>query len=170
MNNEKCAICHEEMTEGLYTLPECNHTFHTNCIMTWFRLKNTNNKCPLCNNPGVNHLSDLDNLSWQSKLPAEQNYKRMRAFSRRKDAPKELKNMVKKLKKLEVLDKERAKEFKEFKASKIPDLTVQQIQKKYSNFRRKRWQMYRRIRRQKTLIGFQQNITNIIIPVKQVVN
>ena len=49
-SHELCAICHEniDLNDGsIYTLPECNHSYHTNCIMTWFRMgKNT---CPLCN-------------------------------------------------------------------------------------------------------------------------
>ena len=43
--NEVCAICHEATKADDYTIPECNHTYHTNCIITWFRMgKNT---CPL---------------------------------------------------------------------------------------------------------------------------
>ena len=44
-----------------------------------------------------------------------------------------------------------------------------ELYKEYCNFRRKKWRIYRRIRRQKTLIGFQHNIIDIIIPVKQTV-
>ena len=32
-----CSICHEELNGDIYTLPECNHKYHTNCIITWFR-------------------------------------------------------------------------------------------------------------------------------------
>ena len=75
--------------------------------------------------------------------------------------------MIEKLKVLEKKQKDRNKNFKEFKKSKQPNLTVNEIHKKYSKFRRDKWSLYRRIRRQKTLIGFQQNVVNIIIPVKQ---
>lgn len=162
-----CAICHENLESETYTLPECNHTFHTNCIMTWFRSPTGNNKCPLCNNSGINKLSDLDNLHWSERQRAEQNYKRVRASSRKKDCPKHLKKMIEKLKQLEKKQKDRIKNFKEFKKSKQPDLTVNEIYKKYSKFRQDKWKLYRRIRRQKQLIGFQQNVVNIIIPVKQ---
>lgn len=96
---DKCAICHEELINETYKLPECNHIFHTNCIMTWFRAPTGNNKCPLCNNSGINNLKDLDNLHWSHRHIAEQNYKRVRASSRRKDCPKHIKKMVEKLKK-----------------------------------------------------------------------
>ena len=33
--NDICVICHDNLGEQyVYTLPECNHKFHTNCIMT----------------------------------------------------------------------------------------------------------------------------------------
>ena len=164
---EICCICHENLESETHTLPECNHTFHTNCIMTWFRSPNGNNKCPLCNNSGINKLKDLDNLHWCERQQAEENYKRVRASSRRKDCPKNIKKMVEKLKKLEKQQKDNRKEFKEFKKSKQPDLTVNEIHNMWSKFRRGKWQLYRRIRRQKALIGFQQKVVNIIIPVKQ---
>ena len=162
-----CCICHENLESETYTLPECNHTFHTNCIMTWFRAPSGSNKCPLCNNSGINKLKDLDNLHWSERQRAEENYKKVRASSRRKDCPKHLKKMIEKLKELEKKQKDRIAEFKEFKISKQPDLTVSEINKKFCKFRQDKWRLYRRIRRQKALIGFQQNVVNIIIPVKQ---
>jgi len=162
-----CCICHENLESETYTLPECNHTFHTNCIMTWFRAPSGSNKCPLCNNSGINKLKDLDNLHWSERQRAEENYKKVRASSRRKDCPKHLKKMIEKLKDLEKKQKDRIAEFKEFKISKQPDLTVSEINKKFCKFRQDKWRLYRRIRRQKALIGFQQNVVNIIIPVKQ---
>ena len=33
---EVCAICRENLCQNTHTL-ECNHTYHTNCIMNWFR-------------------------------------------------------------------------------------------------------------------------------------
>ena len=162
-----CCICHENLESETYTLPECNHTFHTNCIMTWFRAPTGNNKCPLCNNSGINKLKDLDNLHWSEKQIALNNYKKVRASSRRKDCPKHLKKMIEKLKNLEKKQKDRIAEFKEFKISKQPELTVSEINKKFCKFRQDKWRLYRRIRRQKALIGFQQNVVNIIIPIKQ---
>ena len=166
-NVDICAICHESLNDELYTLPECNHTFHTNCIMTWFRAPTGNNKCPLCNNSGINKLKDLDNLHWSERQRAEENYKRVRASSRRKDCPKHIKKMIEKLKKIEKIQKDRSKNFKEFKTTKFPDKTAAEIYKEYIKFRSDKWRFYRRIRRQKALIGFQQKIVNIIIPVKQ---
>ena len=169
MSNEICSICHEEMNNELYTLPECNHTFHTNCIMTWFRSPTGNNKCPLCNNCGINKLKDLDNLHWSARQRAEANYKRVRASSRRKDCPKSTLKMIEKLKNIEKQQKDRSKNFQEFKKTKFPNKTANQIYKEYIKFRQDKWKLYRRIKRQKALIGFQQNIINIIIPVKETI-
>ena len=37
-DEEKCVICQEELSNRqAYTLPECGHSFHTECIVTWFR-------------------------------------------------------------------------------------------------------------------------------------
>ena len=164
---EICCICHENLEIETYTLPECGHKFHTNCIMTWFRSPTGNNKCPLCNNSGINKLKDLNNLNWNDRMSALARYKEIRSKARRKDAPKHIKKMIEKLKKMEKQEKERNKNFKEFKKSKNSNKTVAQIYKEYVGFRRKKWDLSRRIKRQKTLIGFQHNIINIIIPIKQ---
>ena len=45
--NEKCSICMMEMKKGdKYTKLSCNHGFHTDCVMQWF--KEYNYKCPVC--------------------------------------------------------------------------------------------------------------------------
>lgn len=161
-----CAICHEDFSGDLYTLPECSHIFHTNCIMTWFRMNH--NTCPLCNNCGVNKLKDIGSVDYGIRNAAFMNYKRARAFSRKKNAPESLKKQITALKKYEDKRKQFMKEFREFKKSIPNDMTVQNIITKNSKLRRKKWRLARGIRRRKTLIGFTcPNITNIIIPVKK---
>ncbi len=100
--NEICSICHENMNiidnDEMYELPECKHYFHTNCILTWFRAGH--NRCPLCNNEGINNKNmsinlinnTLNNYSWQYKSKLlNDNYIKMRNISRKKNAPKGLK-------------------------------------------------------------------------------
>jgi len=41
-----CSICLSTIDANDYTL-ECNHKFHTKCIVEWFRKSKGN--CPLCN-------------------------------------------------------------------------------------------------------------------------
>jgi hypothetical protein len=55
--NEECMICKDELQCGqCYTLPECNHTYHTNCLINWFR--NGDSRCPYCGNKGVNNKNN----------------------------------------------------------------------------------------------------------------
>ena len=45
--NEKCSICMMEVKKGeKYTKLSCNHGFHSDCVMQWF--KEYNYKCPVC--------------------------------------------------------------------------------------------------------------------------
>lgn len=56
MNNDNvCPICLGSLNEkDTYNL-NCNHTFHTECIMNWFRV--SNGSCPCCkDNPNNNNF------------------------------------------------------------------------------------------------------------------
>ena len=92
VSDEKCMICLENLsTEQQYSLPECSHSFHQNCIMQWFR--SGSHKCPLCNNLGVNDSMNADNHlghgSWYTR--GKHKYKMIRKYSRKKEAPLVLK-------------------------------------------------------------------------------
>ena len=51
---EECMICREELEcSQCYTLPECNHRYHTNCLISWFR--SGDQRCPYCGNKGINN-------------------------------------------------------------------------------------------------------------------
>ena len=51
-DNTKCPICYDILdSEPQYTIPDCKHVFHTNCIVHWFR--NGYTHCPLCNHCGL---------------------------------------------------------------------------------------------------------------------
>ena len=133
-NNDICAICHETLNDNLYTLPECTHVFHTNCIMHWFRAKH--NTCPLCMNTGIN--SDFD-LGFGSRAAALENYKKFRRQSRRKDAPEALKKAINRIKKMEQKHKKLKETFKKFK-KKIPvGKTNQECHKEWMYQSRKCW-------------------------------
>ena len=85
---ELCIICYSELDcsgSVTYSLPECNHKFHQNCIMHWFR--QANSKCPLCNNTGPLSSAGEGPARW--KYPFER-FKVLRRLSRKKDAPKDL--------------------------------------------------------------------------------
>jgi hypothetical protein len=92
-----CAICHENLdTEQSYTLPECKHRYHTNCIVTWFR--NGYQNCPHCNNNPDYSYGYLKKNSLTLKT--------IKNFSKRKNSPKILKTYFNKLDKLNIKYKE----------------------------------------------------------------
>ena len=58
-NNNFCSICQldeVENNEPKYILPECKHSFHTSCIINWFR--SGQKSCPLCGNKGINNCEE----------------------------------------------------------------------------------------------------------------
>tara|TARA_Y100000817_G_scaffold305632_1_gene289932 strand:- start:102 stop:731 length:630 start_codon:yes stop_codon:yes gene_type:complete len=68
MQEENCVICQEPLESAqTYQLPECKHTYHTHCIVTWFRhrpssedFNSPDGKCPCCGNRGINnHNSNI---------------------------------------------------------------------------------------------------------------
>lgn len=72
-----CIICHDQLdTAQTYKLPECNHTYHTHCIVTWFRHRGScdydaygrkvevDGKCPHCGNNGINNVCKSEPKSY----------------------------------------------------------------------------------------------------------
>jgi len=45
----ECSICFEPLLDKLTIMLKCEHSFHTECILKWFRT-NSNLLCPLCRN------------------------------------------------------------------------------------------------------------------------
>ena len=45
-SSEVCPICLDNLNNNhIHKLSECNHTFHSNCLIVWLR---NNSDCPLC--------------------------------------------------------------------------------------------------------------------------
>ena len=52
--DDECMICKESLNDyPCYCLPECNHKYHTHCLISWFR--NGDSRCPYCGNNGINN-------------------------------------------------------------------------------------------------------------------
>ena len=137
---EVCAICREDLCQNTHTL-ECNHTYHTNCIMNWFRTPEAT-KCPLCQAAPTVTYSYLDSKSYLTNL---------KRFSRKKfDKPSsEFKLLQKRIKKLNDLKNER-KEFN--KSRKEFDTQNKEIIKKYNKLRNEKWKYYRKCRQLESTI------------------
>jgi hypothetical protein len=150
-----CAICHEDLSDNLYNLPECSHTYHVNCIMHWFRTDH--NTCPLCQNQGINYTQAWDIVGEQnySERTAWQGYyKKACAHTRKKNADKEIVKRVKAIKKAEETNKKVRKRFQEWKKETPTALTNADVYKEYGKLRRGRWRHSRLAFRKKATTGY----------------
>lgn len=95
-----CAICCEEIgcEDNVYTIPECGHEYHTDCIIKWFRQSKSGSSCPYCRSEPIDQ-------SFNS-ITTNSGYQFNRKFANRKDAPTSLKSLVLKAKKEEEKFKE----------------------------------------------------------------
>lgn len=171
MSDEICAICHNNLGEDTYNLPECSHNYHTNCIMTWFRAGH--NTCPLCNNKGINSTNKeandhITNSSWEHKHSYFLLYSEISKNSRRKDAPIKIKKAVEKVIKYNKKCVEFKKKYRVWMKSISENTTHDKILTKNTNFRRQIWKMRVNLKNKKRIIGYLygSKIVNIIIPQK----
>ena len=105
-----CPICHENNDLPKFTLPECQHEFHCECIMHWFRAGNT--RCPMCNNRG--HVQDMNEdyyPSYRYSFRSKSNF--LRKYANRKDGDPLLKQYVSKIRNYELKLKELNAEIRE---------------------------------------------------------
>ena len=171
-NNNICAICHDNLGEDkLYNLPECSHSYHTNCIMTWFRAGH--NTCPLCNNKGINATrckinEEANHGEWVKRKKYLNLYTVVSKKSRNKSASKEMKKEVEKVRKYKKKLDDFNKERNEWMKSVPENMTVSKIKSKCRKLRRKKWQMQRTLNNKKRIVGYLYGdcVTNIIIPLK----
>ena len=161
-----CIICYSELDCSgsiTYSLPECGHTFHQNCIMHWFR--QANSKCPLCNNTGPfnGHPND-QRARWN--YPFER-YKVLRRLSKKKDAPKDLVKGIKLIKKNEQKLVDLRKQLKDFKKTEIVidgiTVTKNDIIKEHVALKNKKNRVSWKIRQQKRSLADKLNISPIIL-------
>ena len=112
-NNEICPICYESLyTKPVHTL-ECNHTYHTECIIKWFRSENNNDgRCAMCN--GL-ESDPVTYIPWWGREFVKERIKVIRRGALKKNADPKIVKEVKKLRKLEDNYKQSMKSLREFK-------------------------------------------------------
>tara|TARA_Y100000590_G_scaffold468330_1_gene650701 strand:+ start:1040 stop:1447 length:408 start_codon:yes stop_codon:yes gene_type:complete len=132
--------------------------------MHWWRAGH--NTCPLCNNVGVNAANDSLEEPFLFRRQNMENYKKLRAYSRKKNAPKSLKDHVCRIKKLEERIKKYVKENKQWRESISTDLTNRQIMSQGWKKKRYLWKIKRQLRYAKIALGATQEIVPIIIATK----
>ena len=165
-----CCICHDTLdAHQTYTLPECKHSFHTHCIVTWFRHRCSSNnsslvkhdmcdgKCPLCGNRGINNVMVKKTRRFYGLYFTnidQANFSRNKKYIKREDASKELKALHKKLQDAQqkyniFLDKQR--EFK--KSIKKKEVDYEETTKIMYKFRKDKWVKLRQLNAVKKTIA-----------------
>lgn len=131
-DEEVCPICYEDLDseDNNHTL-ECNHKYHTKCIIKWFR--NSHSNCPLCNDNTI----DTSNMPWGVKL---QTIAEIKKLGRRKGCPANIKKQLNNIKKISEDEKKWKKEFIDFKKEN------KDLIKKHQNLRYKRYTFARKKR------------------------
>tara|TARA_Y100000389_G_C17463982_1_gene523985 strand:- start:468 stop:986 length:519 start_codon:yes stop_codon:yes gene_type:complete len=153
--NNDCSICLQSLSSSNnYTIPDCGHTFHTNCIITWFRTSNST--CPYCRSSG-NNTED-------SRYDQMGRYNMIRCIAKRKNAPKHLKKLVNKL---VIFNKRTAQKRKEYNAWKRSSegKKFKELVNKSRKLSVSKWTLYTKVRDLKYAIA-----TYPIIPVPIKIN
>lgn len=171
--SEECMICREELEcTQCYTLPECNHRYHTNCLISWFR--NGDPRCPYCGNKGVNNKSiDITDrftnryYSLKYKTQTLIDIKRF-VFLKKYDTNKRCLEIRKQFDKIKVLEenyKNETLKLRELKQSlKDTPALYNEAKKNINSYRNKRWKITKQIRDEKFKIVNNSYIIPLIIP------
>jgi len=156
-----CAICHENLEDNIYKIPECNHKFHSECVITWFRMGKS--KCPYCNTEFAHKKkSTPPRHIFRRNLICEE-YKDIYNYSRRKNANPKIKKQVKKITDLNKSLTEMSKKFNKMIKS---DKSYKEVIKYKRKYRDKKWRLKRKIYSLKRKVVSYVNIIPIIVQKK----
>ena len=171
--NEECMICKDELQCGqCYTLPECNHTYHTHCLISWFR--NGDSRCPYCGNKGINNKNNdtLRNVRgkyfttvYEAQMSSDiKKY----VYLKKNDANKKCLETRKQFEKIKVLEenyKIEAQKLRELQQSlKETPAIYSEAKKNIMSYRSKKWKITRQIRLEQMKIVNTSYIIPLIIP------
>ena len=171
-NSEECMICKEDLNNyDFYTLPECNHKFHTHCLISWFR--NGDSRCPYCGNKGINNKDDSNNYCKSiNSINHNENYiykdiKKFAYLKKNKDNKQaiKLRDEFEKITDLENNLNNINNDLKKFKnLLKTQETNYEESRKKLNKFRLDRWSLSRKICQMKFNIVNNSYIIPLIIP------
>ena len=139
---ETCSICLNLIgnSNDVHTL-DCGHTFHTRCILNWFRSSNVSGSpCPLCRCSG----SESSNLCLFD-IHTRATYLRRR--SRSKNIPKKLKKLILNVRNREEMLRSKKQALRAFKSKNKESI------KEYFKLRRSVWGADVSVRRAKSTLG-----------------
>ena len=171
--NEECMICKDELVCGqCYTLPECNHTYHTHCLVTWFR--NGDSRCPYCGNKGINNKNNETFRKVKNKHLYTEFEIQMCAdikkyvFLKKNDTNKrclKTRKQFEKIKELEENYKIESNKLRELQQSlKETPMLYSEAKKNIMAYRSKKWKINRQIRLEQMKIVDNSYIIPLIIP------
>ena len=150
MNQETCAICLTNLNDSNkdeYIL-SCQHKFHSECIMDWFRSMNGNGNCPLCNDNPFSQKTDNNQFNFFSGLFIDERFKLVLKYSRKKNSPEKLKKEIENYK--QIVDD--YKKFKKDKSNYQKSEEVKNVQKKLRKYNTKDWQWKIKLNKKKNKI------------------
>ena len=168
-----CMICQENLSSAItYILPECNHKYHTHCVIAWFR--NGDSRCPYCGNKGINHkqtkLKQGSRWRYWNRCHNQIKINELKKFSKTSEAPPIL---VKAFKKLELLNKtfeDKQQSLKDFMNNlKTDKVDYYNIKKQLQVLRTAKWKAGNAIYNQKNYI-MDLHIVPLIIPIPLDIN
>lgn len=153
---EECAICYEKLsTEQSYTIAECGHTFHTHCIMSWYRCGH--NRCPLC-------LSEGDSVPDEISRPIMSRYREARFVARKKDASLFLKRTYARLRAFETKYTKHYQETKVWK-NQVHDCAPREILKIHRQRRLRKYELQLQMHQLKIEMAESIHTKHVIIPI-----
>lgn len=163
---EECAICKLSLEKDVtYRLPECHHTFHTACVVAWFRAGDC--RCPICRNTGVNSLSEEGNMFITRGFTKNNpRLKEIAAYAKKNPdkCPSYVKMLLTKNTKLTEEVREARAEHREFVQSlKEKEVNYEEAHRKKTLLRKGIWEKERRMYRNQREI-LQIPIVPLIIP------
>ena len=154
-NDWECSICH--CNEGSPFVLECDHKFHTDCIMAWFR--SGHSTCPMCRDSGISVP-----ISVTGAPGSMARFEHIRRISKMGNAPKLIKQQISDVviieKQLDSLE-EALEDYISTADGKYVQI-IRNISRKEKAIRR----LKNRLSKRKRCISFQ-NCDRIIIPVKK---
>lgn len=145
LEKEECMICKDHISSAqIYKLPECNHVYHTHCIVSWFR--NGDSRCPYCGNKGINHMDceNSRNISRPWRFRRFQSFdvkiSQLKTYAKKTKGPPQLIKELKKLEDANTLLKNRNNELKVFNEKiKTDPMIFSEVRKKKLKLRSNKW-------------------------------
>ena len=163
-----CVILEDKVSDNCkkcYYLPECYHSFHTECIIHWFR--QGRKTCPVCNNNGaVTDTQNTRDLSNSYVFGRARDISHALRFAKTDKASSDLKKTVEKYRKLLDTLKDKQSNLKEVQHEVG---VFKEIRKKVSKLRSDVWKCKRNIRSTRLQIEMFFPIEKVIIVSRKIV-